>query len=101
MAVLFPAWVVVGSSRARGIDAMGQRMLMLAGILLTLVAALLPGALVAGLVGLLVYAVTGIVPVVLPALVLAGVVIGECWLAIEGLGRVLDRTDVGALTPIG
>ena len=43
LAVLFPAWVAVGASRARGIDAMGQRLLMLAGILLTLVVSVLPG----------------------------------------------------------
>ena len=43
LAVLFPAWVAVGASRARGIDAMGQRMLLLAGMLLALVVSLVPG----------------------------------------------------------
>ena len=47
IAVLFPAWSTLGSSRARGIDAMGQRLVMLAGILLTLLLSLLPGAIVA------------------------------------------------------
>ncbi|MEK6631645.1 MAG: hypothetical protein AABY89_13015, partial [Acidobacteriota bacterium] len=97
VAVLFPAWVTVGASRARGIDAMGQRLLMMAGILLTLAVSLLPGAVIAALVTLLVYWLTGTVLIVLPALIVAMVVAGECWLAIEGLGRVLDRTDVSAI----
>jgi hypothetical protein len=97
VAVLFPAWVTVGGSRARGIDAMGQRLLMMAGILLTLAVSLLPGAVIAALVTLLIYWLTGTVLIVLPAFIVAMVVAGECWLAIEGLGRVLDRTDVSAI----
>ena len=76
---------------------MGQRLLMMAGILLTLAVSLLPGAVIAALVTLLVYWLTGTVLIVLPALIVAMVVAGECWLAIEGLGRVLDRTDVSAI----
>ena len=97
LAVLFPAWVAVGASRARGLDAMGQRLLMVAGLLLTLAASLVPGAIVAGAFAFLVYQATGVVLILLPALIVALVVAGECWLAIEGLGRVLDRTDPGAV----
>jgi len=97
LAVLFPAWVAVGASRARGIDAMGQRLLMLAGVLLTLLVSLVPGVLVAAAFAFLAYQMTGMVLVVLPAFIVAFVVAGECWLAIEGLGRVLDRTDPGAV----
>jgi ABC-2 type transport system permease protein len=100
VAVLFPAWVVVGTSRARGIDAMGQRMLMLAGILLALVVSLVPAAVVAGVVGLLLYAITRTIPVIVPAIVIAAVMIAECAIAIEILGRLLDRTDVTALEPL-
>lgn len=97
LAVLFPAWVRVGTSRARGIDAMGQRLLMLAGILITLAASLLPGALVAAAVGLAVYWLTGVTLVILPALIVSIVVVGECWVAVEGLGRVLERTDISSV----
>jgi hypothetical protein len=97
LAVLFPAWVSVGASRARGLDAMGQRLLMLAGLLLTLAVSLVPGAILAGAFAFLAYQATGVVPILLPALIVALVVGGECWLAIEGLGRVLDRTDPGAV----
>jgi hypothetical protein len=97
LAVLFPAWVAVGASRARGIDAMGQRLVMFAGTILTLVVSLLPGAIAGAAVAFVVYLATGAVTIVLPALIAALVVAGECWLAIEGLGRVLDRTDPGAV----
>jgi len=97
IAVMFPAWIAIGSSRARGIDAMGQRLLMMAGLLVSLVLALLPAALVAGIVGFSIYWTTQIIPVVLPAAVAAAVVIAECWVAIELLGRVLDRTDVNSV----
>jgi hypothetical protein len=97
LAVLFPAWVAVGASRARGIDAMGQRLLLLAGIMLTLAVSLVPGVLAAAAVAFAVYRATGAVLILLPALVVAVVVAAECWLAAEGLGRVLDRTDPSAV----
>jgi hypothetical protein len=97
LAVLFPAWVAVGASRARGIDAMGQRLLMLAGLLLTLAVSLLPGALAAAAVAFLAYQMTGAILILVPAVIVAAVVTGECWLAIEGLGRVLERTDPSAV----
>lgn len=97
LAVLFPAWVAVGASRSRGIDAMGQRMLLLAGMLLALVVSLVPGIFVAGVFAAAAYLVTGAVMVIAPALIVSLVVLAECWLAIEGLGRVLDRTDPSAV----
>ena len=97
LAVLFPAWVAVGASRARGIDAMGQRLFMLAGILLTLVVSLVPGVMAAAALAFFIYQLTGAVPILLPALIVALVIAGECWLAIEGLGRILDRTDPSAV----
>jgi ABC-2 type transport system permease protein len=97
LAVMFPAWVAIGSSRSRGIDAMGQRLLLMAANLLALLLAALPGAIVGGAVAFAVYAVTGAIPIVFPALVAAVVVLAECWAATELLGRVLDRTDVSAV----
>jgi hypothetical protein len=97
LAVLFPAWVAVGASRARGIDAMGQRLFMLAGLLFTLVVSLVPGIIAAGALAFLAYQATGTILILLPAFIVALVVAGECWLAVEGLGRVLDRTDPSAV----
>ena len=100
IAVVFPAWVAVGTSRARGIDAIGQRLLMMAGIILTLVVALLPAVMTAGVLGLAIYMATHTIPVVAPAIVVAAVVIAECWVATELLGRVFERTDVSAVEPV-
>ena len=97
IAVLFPAWSATGATRSRGIAAMGQRMLMLAGILLTLAVSLLPGAVVAGVVVFVFYFLTRTYLIVVPALLFTAFVIAECWLVIEALGRVLDRTDVTAI----
>ena len=40
---------------------------------------------------------TGAIADPAPALIVSVVVLAECWLAIEGLGRVLDRTDPSAV----
>jgi hypothetical protein len=97
IAVMFPAWVSIGASRSRGVEVMGQRLLMMAGNLITLLLSLLPGLIVGGGLAVLVYATTGVVLVVLPALIVAAFMLAECWLAVAALGRVLDRTDVSAL----
>jgi hypothetical protein len=98
-AVMFPAWVATSSTRARGVDAMGQRLLMMAGMLLVLVVSLLPALLVAGVFTFVVAFTTGVTLVVVPALIVAIVMLAESFLATLWLGRVLDRTDVGALGP--
>jgi hypothetical protein len=100
LAILFPAWVTIGSARARGIDAMGQRLLMMAGVVVAVVAALVPAAVVGAAAAFLLHrldpqARSGLI--LLPALIVSAGVIGECWLAVEWLGRVFERTDVGAL----
>jgi MFS family permease len=97
LAVLFPAWVTVGASRARGIDAIGQRLLMLAGITLALIVTVIPGAVAAGAVVLIGSWLLGTRLIVLPAVMVALVVLAECWLATEVLGRVFDRTDVSSV----
>jgi hypothetical protein len=97
IAVLLPAWAGLGSSRARGIDAMGQRILLTFGTLVGLVIGLIPAGLIAGGVGVTLYAMTNRVMVVIPAIVSAIVVLAECWVATELLGLVLDRTDVSAI----
>jgi hypothetical protein len=99
IAVMFPAWISIGPSRARGIDAMGQRLLMMAGIWISLVIALLPAALVAGAAGFGIYLTMHVIPVVVPAAIAAVVVLAECWVAVELLGKILDRTDVSAVEP--
>jgi ABC-2 type transport system permease protein len=96
-AIAFPAWAAIGVSRARGVEIMGQRMLMLAGNLIVLALSILPAAIIAALVAGAAYLATHTISVVMPALIMAAVMIAECWLAVEALGRVLDRTDVNAV----
>ena len=48
VALLFPAWVPLGNQRPRGLDAMGQRLIMLGGTWLLLVVMALPGAIAGG-----------------------------------------------------
>jgi hypothetical protein len=98
IAVLLPAWAGLGSSRGgRGIDAMGQRILLTFGTFVGLLIGLIPAWLIAGGVGVTLYAITDRVMILIPAVTSAGVVLAECWVATELLGHVLDRTDVSAI----
>jgi ABC-2 type transport system permease protein len=91
--VLFPAWIVTGGARVRGVEAMGQRMVMLAATLLSLVIGVLPAAAVAGGLGWLLYLLVGW-PAALPAaVVFAGILLGEAILVLTWLGGVLERTE--------
>ena len=92
--LLFPAWVTVGPQRAVGLEATGQRLLLTLGSLIALVVALVPAAVLFGVVmavggGL----VGGPWSVALGALAGSATVGGECWLAVRLLGGVFDRMD--------
>ena len=100
LAVLFPAWISTGATRSRGVDALGQRLFTTAGVLLTLVFALAAGhggrrprrAAVSILL-------SGVLVVVIPAAIITSMLVLECFIVVEMLGRVLDRTDVSAVSP--
>jgi ABC-2 type transport system permease protein len=99
LAVLFPAWISTGATRSRGVDALGQRLFTTAGVFLTLVIALVPATMVAGIVAGAIYYLSGVLVVILPAAIVTCVVAVECLAVVELLGRVLDRTDVSAVSP--
>jgi hypothetical protein len=101
IAVMFPAWVTIGPGRARGVDVMGQRMFMLAGVMVVLLIAVVPAAIVAGMVAWTERAVTHRLFVVPPAVAAASVLFAQAFLGSEALGRVLDRTDISAIEPEG
>jgi ABC-2 type transport system permease protein len=91
--VLFPGWIATGGARARGIEAMGQNMLMFAGTLLALALGVLPAAAVAGGLAFLLYQVAGWLAA-FPAAVLVAAILGvETAFLLGWLGRVLERTD--------
>jgi hypothetical protein len=97
IAVFFPAWVSTSGTRARGIDVMGQRILLTFGTFLGLLVGLIPAGLAAGVTGAALYAISGRVIAVIPALAGAAVILVECWVATQLLGAVLDRTDISAV----
>ncbi len=97
LTLLFPAWIPTGRSMPRGIDAMGQRMILLGGTWLTLVIAVLPGAIVGGLLWLAFYSVIG------PWFLLPTAIIGavtttlEALMATEALGPLYERLDIAGV----
>jgi hypothetical protein len=93
VAVLLPAWVSLGSSRPRGLDAMGQRLIMFAAVIFGLLLMLAPGGLAGGIVWFAFSRLIG--PAALPAAAAAFtlVVVIEILLATEALGPPYERLD--------
>ena len=97
VAVMFPAWVRIGARAAPGVEMMGQNMLVMAGAVIVLAAAVAPAALAAVVAVVVMHQFAGSVPLVVPAALFAGVLLLECLAAAGALGRVLDATDVNAM----
>lgn len=97
--LLFPAWVTVGRSRAVGLEAAGQRILMTAGSMVALTVALIPAIILGGLVAVAIEAAgAGTVAMVSAgAVVGAGILVFEVALSVHLLGDVFDRLEPGAL----
>jgi hypothetical protein len=97
LALVFPAWVPLGSERPRGVDAMGQRLLTLGATWMALVAMTLPGALPAGALWFALSTAAGAWAMV-PAAAVCSLVIGlEILLTTEALGPVYERLDLTAI----
>lgn len=94
--VLFPAWLPPDGERARGIEALGQRLLTLAGTLVVLLVGLLPAAFVAAVVGFGLYQLLDFGWWAAPFAGLAASVVlaGEVALGVVALGHAFDRLDV-------
>jgi ABC-2 type transport system permease protein len=93
-AVLFPAWIPLGNQRPRGLDAIGQRLILFAGVLLSLVVMVGPGAIAGGIVWFAFFRVIGAVVLVPAAAVCLGIVAVEVMLATEALGPAYERIDL-------
>jgi ABC-2 type transport system permease protein len=93
-ATLFPAWVPTGTQRPRGFDAMGQRIILLGGVLLALAVMVGPGIIAGGIVGFLLYPLIGPASVVLGSAICLAVSLVEILLATEMLGGALERMDL-------
>ena len=97
VALAFPAWVPLGNQRPRGLDAMGQRLIMLGGTWLLLVLGALPGAVAGGIVWFALAYFIGSAALVPAAAVGAAIVAVEVLLATEALGPAYERLDVTAV----
>ncbi len=91
--IVFPGWIPTGGARPKGIEAMGQQMLMFAGTLLALVVGVLPAAAASLLVGFVLYGLAGITGLVPAGLLFVMVLLVEGGLLVVLLGKVLERTE--------
>ena len=97
VAIIFPAWVPLGNQRPRGLEAMGQRLIMLAGTWLLLAAVALPAAAAGGIVWFALRWLIGSAALVPAALAGAAVMGIEVLLATEALGPAYERIDILAV----
>jgi hypothetical protein len=93
LVLLFPAWVALANSRARGFEASGQRMLTMLGTAIVLAVCLLPAAVSGGVAAWLLTGPIGAAALVVGAAVAAGWLYVEVWWATRYLGGLLDRLD--------
>jgi hypothetical protein len=98
MVLLFPAWVSIGRDRAVGLEATGQRILLMAGGLVALAVALVPAALIGALAAFAAQlgGVPGLWGLTLGAVAGSGVVAFEATFAVHLLGGVFDRLEPAA-----
>jgi ABC-2 type transport system permease protein len=97
-AVVFPAWAQLARDRTeRGIEVMGQRIILVAGQLLVTAIAVVPAAIGAALVFLLTQWLLGIAAGAALAVVAVFMLLGvEFWLGIRWLGTRFEQFDLSA-----
>jgi ABC-2 type transport system permease protein len=100
LAILFPAWMDLGATSARGMEVMGQRVLAAGGIIVAVGLALLPALVVSALASVAVRTVFHVNSALVPAGAASVTLLAESLLAIAALGRVVDRTDASAIPPV-
>jgi ABC-2 type transport system permease protein len=94
--VLFPSWLPADGERARGIEALGQRLLTFVGAWVVLVGGLLPAAIVAALVGFALSGWLGVWAMPFAGLTAAAGLFAEVALGVTALGRAFDQMDVSS-----
>ena len=97
VALIFPAWVPLGNQRPRGLDAMGQRLIMLGGTWLVLIVSALPGAIAGGIVWFALQRFIGAAALVPAAMVCTAIVGLEVLVATEAMGPAYERLDLLAV----
>jgi hypothetical protein len=97
MALLFPAWVALGAQRARGLDAMGQRIITLAASWLALIVLALPGAVAGTIVWFASRLFLGSAALIPAAAVTSALLLLEVLVITEMLGPAYERLDLTAI----
>jgi ABC-2 type transport system permease protein len=97
VALVFPAWVPLGNQRARGLDAMGQRVIMLGATWLLLIVMALPGAIAGGTVWFALGWLFGPAALIPAAVLCCAIIAVEVLLATEALGPIYERLDMMAV----
>ncbi len=96
-ALVFPAWFQTASSRSGGIDMMGQRLIFVFGQVLVMLLALLPAALAAIalfiIMNWLVGSIAGIAAGAIAVVLMLG---GEAWCGLWWLGNRFEKFDLSA-----
>jgi hypothetical protein len=92
-ALLYPAWVRLGSGRPGGVEALGQNLLMMIAFVALLSLALVLPLAIAGGAFLLLRGVVGYWAAVPAALLVLGIIAFEAALMVDWLGGVFEQTD--------
>jgi hypothetical protein len=99
LVILFPAWMDLGASSARGMEVMGQRVLAAGGIIVAVGLSLLPAVVVAWLASAAVHTFTHVNTLLVSAVAAFLTLLVESALVVSALGRVVDRMDARAVPP--
>jgi ABC-2 type transport system permease protein len=98
--LMLPGWAHLGKEHKQGIEAMGQRLITMAGALVVLLVAVLPSAAVFALFFFVLYRVIGLAVVPLAAAAAVVGLVAEAAIAIGWLGRVFDQFDPSDLPEV-
>lgn len=93
VALLYPAWVKLGSGRGGGIEALGQNVLMLVAFMALLSLTLIPPIVIGGGIFLLLRPALELGAAIPGSVLALGTVAFEAALIVEWLGRIFERTD--------
>lgn len=96
-ALLFPAWVPLGYQRPRGLDALGQRLIMFFGTWIVLAISAAPGAIAGAVVWFILWRVAGPAAIVPAAIVCSAILAAEVLIVTEALGPAYDNIDLTAV----
>jgi putative ABC exporter len=97
MAIAFPAWMPLGGQRARGLDVMGQRIILLGGTWLLLIVMLIPAVVPAAVVWFVLRSFIHAAAWVPAAVIVSGVMFVEVFVATELLAPLYERLDLSAI----